>query len=126
MKKRWKRGLLLILALLLLLGQNVFAIGGTEWNGVAIPGSRYLGHEGITGPTLRMLQVFQLEEGESPIMPLENYTITGSKGKTYLCTPVEQAKQADFSSPVPFLVTSEDEAVGRCWLMARPAGSEED
>ncbi len=126
MKKRWKRGLLLILALLLLLGQNVFASGGTEWNGVAIPGSRYLGHEGITGPTLRMLQVFQLEEGESPIMPLENYTITGSKGKTYLCTPVEQAKQADFSSPVPFLVTSEDGAVGRCWLMARPAGSEED
>ena len=39
-------------------------------------------------------------------MPLESCQME-KKGITYTYTPVEQKAQADFSSPVPYVMTSE-------------------
>ena len=53
-------------------------------------------------------------------MPLESCQME-KKGITYTYTPVEQKAQADFSSPVPYVMTSERGERGYCWLMARSA-----
>lgn len=48
---------------------------------------------------------------------------TIQKNEHILFTPVSDAEQADFSSPVPYIVTSEDGRRGHVWLLARPAST---
>lgn len=63
-------------------------------------------------------------------MPAESFTantrINGT-GETYIYTPVEETKQADFSRPVPYKMVSEDgKKTGMGWMMAQPAGRASD
>lgn len=71
MKKGMKRLIPLILAVVLLLSQNItsFAL----WDGLYANG-KYLGHETIASTaTGTIFQIFQLEKGESSVMPLESF-----------------------------------------------------
>ena len=71
MKRAGRRLIPLLLALVLLLGQTMTAFA--LWDGVRTGGG-YRNHEGIisTG-TGTIMQIFQLEEGESSVMPLESF-----------------------------------------------------
>ena len=80
----------------------------------------YRNHQLVVNPSTDFINVFQLADGESPVMPLESCQME-KKGITYTYTPVEQKAQADFSSPVPYVMTSERGERGYCWLMARSA-----
>ena len=120
MKRTGRRLVPLLLALVLLLGQTMTAFA--LWDGVHTGGG-YRNHEGIisTG-TGTIMQIFQLEEGESSVMPLESFETTLDKQRVSF-TPVSDAEQADFSSPVPYTITSEDGRRGHVWLLARPAST---
>lgn len=123
MKKAGKKLLLLVLAIVLLLSQTItsFAL----WDGLCANGRSYLGHEIIASTaTGTIMQIFQLKDGESSIMPLENFETTQNNKRAFF-SPVSDAEQADFSSPVPYIVTSEDGRQGHVWLLARPASASE-
>ncbi|MCI6879944.1 MAG: hypothetical protein MR854_04265, partial [Clostridiaceae bacterium] len=120
MKKAGRRLIPLILAVVLLLSQTItsFAL----WDGIRANGS-YLGHETITSTaTATIVQILQMEENESSVMPLESFEAIQDNKRVFF-TPVSDAEQADFSSPVPYIVTSEDGRRGHVWLLARPAST---
>ena len=120
MKRAGRRLIPLILACVLLLSHTMTAFA--LWDGLYANG-KYLGHETIASTaTGTIFQIFQLEEGESSVMPLESFE-TIQKNEHILFTPVSDAEQADFSSPVPYIVTSEDGRRGHVWLLARPAST---
>lgn len=123
MKKYWKKSLLWILAVSLLLGRAITV--RALWDGATVYNdAEYLGHpwEGIA--SIDFIKVFQLEEGESSVLPVVSFTGKKWNGPLYTYTPLIQEKEANFSVPVPYRMTSEDgKMTGRCWLMARPAGS---
>ena len=71
MKKAGRRLIPLILAVVLLLSQTItsFAL----WDGIRASGS-YLGHETITSTaTATIVQILQMEENESSVMPLKSF-----------------------------------------------------
>lgn len=120
MKRAGRRLIPLILACVLLLSHTMTAFA--LWDGLYANG-KYLGHETIASTaTGTIFQIFQLEKGESSVMPLESFE-TIQKNEHILFTPVSDAEQADFSSPVPYIVTSEDGRRGHVWLLARPAST---
>lgn len=122
MKKAGKRLLLLMLTIVLLLSQTITAFA--LWDGLTATG-KYRGYETIASTaTGTIMQIFQLKDGESSIMPLESFE-TIQKNKRVFFTPVSDAEQADFSSPVPYIITSEDGRQGHVWLLARPASASE-
>ena len=118
MKKLWKKGIILLLAVSLFLGNSITS--RALWNGISSRGMSYRNHQLVVNPSTDFINVFQLADGESPVMPLESCQME-KKGITYTYTPVEQKAQADFSSPVPYVMTSERGERGYCWLMARSA-----
>lgn len=118
MKKLWKKGIILLLAVSLFLGNSITSLA--LWNGISSRGMSYRNHQLVVNPSTDFINVFQLADGESPVMPLESCQME-KKGITYTYTPVEQKAQADFSSPVPYVMTSERGERGYCWLMARSA-----
>ena len=118
MKKLWKKGIILLLAVSLFLGNSITSLA--LWNGISSRGMSYRNHQLVVNPYTDFINVFQLADGESPVMPLESCQME-KKGITYTYTPVEQKAQADFSSPVPYVMTSERGERGYCWLMARSA-----
>ena len=81
-KKAVRRIIPLLISLTLLLGECMTAFA--LWNGIsATSGGMYRGHESLaTGFGVDIVNVFQLEEGESPIMPLETFERT-ARGKEY-------------------------------------------
>ena len=98
MKKLWKKGIILLLAVSLFLGNSITSLA--LWNGISSRGMSYRNHQLVVNPSTDFINVFQLADGESPVMPLESCQME-KKGITYTYTPVEQKAQADFSSPVP-------------------------
>ena len=118
MKKLWKKGIILLLAVSLFQGNSITSLA--LWNGISSRGMSYRNHQLVVNPSTDFINVFQLADGESPVMPLESCQME-KKGITYTYTPVEQKAQADFSSPVPYVMTSERGERGYCWLMARSA-----
>ncbi|MDO4262124.1 MAG: hypothetical protein Q4C82_08595 [Eubacteriales bacterium] len=125
MRRIGKRALPFLLAAVIFMGQALNALA--LWEGVTAKGAEYRGHEAILGTTNDVVYVFQLEPGESPVMPLESFTTTATSGfytvaSTY--TPLSGEDEADFSSPVPFWITTTEGDSGIGWLMARPASSE--
>ncbi|SCH45475.1 Putative glycoside hydrolase [uncultured Clostridium sp.] len=118
MKKLWKKGIVLLLAVSLFLGNSITSLA--LWNGVSSRGMSYRNHQFVVSTSTDFINVFQLADGESPVMPLESCQME-KKGITYTYTPVEQKAQADFSSPVPYVMTSDHGERGYCWLMARSA-----
>ena len=92
MKKAGKKLLLLVLAIVLLLSQTItsFAL----WDGLCANGRSYLGHEIIASTaTGTIMQIFQLKDGESSIMPLENFETTQNNKRAFF-SPVSDAEQA--------------------------------
>ncbi len=118
MKKLWKKGIVLLLAVSLFLGNSITSLA--LWNGISSRGMSYRNHQFVVSASTDFINVFQLADGESPVMPLESCQME-KKGITYTYTPVEQKAQADFSSPVPYVMTSDRGERGYCWLMARSA-----
>ena len=122
-KKAVRRIIPLLISLTLLLGECMTAFA--LWNGIsATSGGMYRGHESLAaGFGVDIVHVFQLEEGESPIMPLETFERTAG-GKEYTFIPESAEKQADFSQPVPYRMVAKDgQQEGKCWLLARKYGS---
>lgn len=118
MKKLWKKGIVLLLAVSLFLGNSITSLA--LWNGISSRGMSYRNHQFVVSASTDFINVFQLADGESSVMPLESCQME-KKGITYTYTPVEQKSQADFSSPVPYVMTSDRGERGYCWLMARSA-----
>lgn len=122
MKKIRKKGLAWLLIFAMFWGQSITAFA--LWNGISVVGSGpyYTGHASAS-PSIAadIISVFRLEEGESPVMPLKSFTYE-KDGIVYSYTPISTGEQADFSSPVPYRVTSEDGRSSFCWLLARPEG----
>lgn len=126
MKQIWKKCLVIVLSLTLFWGQGLTAFA--LWNGASIRGGGggYLGHANVIPIAGDIFHVFQLQEGESSVLPLKSFTGTRNN-IAYTYIPEYDEEQADFSRPVPYkIVSANGKRIGRGWLLARPFGSTEN
>ena len=126
MKQIWKKCLVIVLSLTLFWGQGLTAFA--LWNGASIRGGGggYLGHANVIPIAGDIFHVFQLQEGESSVLPLKSFTGTRNN-IAYTYIPEYDEEQADFSRPIPYkIVSANGKRIGRGWLLARPFGSTEN